>query len=109
MVRLGFLLQQPDRTFYQLIAAGLHNAAAESPDPVEVVIEHMDDLSPEAVAVAARMLDLGPQVQALAVVTAEHARISHAIDTLSAQGVPTYGLISELTSTCGTGYIGLDN
>lgn len=107
VVRLGFLLQQSHRTFYQMIAAALHNAASEFLDPVEVVIEHMDDLSPEVVA--ARMLDLGSQVQALAVVTAEHARISHAVDTLFAQGVPTYGLISELTSNCSTGYIGLDN
>jgi len=28
---------------------------------------------------------------------------------LFAQGAPTYWLISELTSNCGTGYIGLDN
>ena len=106
-IRLGFLLQQSHRTFYQMIAAALRTAADESPDPVEIIIEHIDDLSPEAVS--ARILALGEKVQALAVVTAEHARISYAIETLSAKGVPTYGLISELTSSCGTGYIGLDN
>ncbi|NBZ89826.1 LacI family DNA-binding transcriptional regulator [Stagnihabitans tardus] len=101
--RLGFLLQQSHRTFYRLIAQALREQAQE----VEVVIEHMDDLSPEAVS--ARMLEMGESVQALAVVSAEHARISHAIETLSARGVPCFGLISELTSTCPTGYIGLDN
>ena len=106
-IRLGFLLQQSHRSFYRMIADALRAAADESPDPVEIIIEHIDDLSPEAVS--ARMLALGEKVQALAVVTAEHARISYAIETLSAKGVPTYGLISELTSTCGTGYIGLDN
>ncbi|MGB8814961.1 MAG: LacI family DNA-binding transcriptional regulator [Paracoccaceae bacterium] len=106
-VRLGFLLQQSHRTFYRLIAEALQQAAAESPEAVEVVIEHMDDLSPEAVS--AQMLRLGEQVQALAVVSAEHARISHAIETLALQGVPTYGLISELTAACGVGFIGLDN
>ena len=106
-IKLGFLLQQSHRAFYQLIAAALRTAADESPDPVEIIIEHIDDLSPEAVS--ARILALGEKVQALAVVTAEHARISYAIETLSAKGVPTYGLISELTSSCGTGYIGLDN
>ena len=106
-IRLGFLLQQSHRTFYQMIAAALRIASAEAAEPVEVVIEHMDDLSPESVA--ARMLDLGKTVHSIAVVTAEHARISLAIESLSAQGVPTYGLISELTSSCGTGYIGLDN
>ena len=106
-IKLGFLLQQSHRTFYQMIADALRTAAAESPDPVEIIIEHIDDLSPEAVST--RMLALGEKVQALAVVTAEHARISYAIETLAAKGVPTYGLISELTSACGTGYIGLDN
>ena len=105
--RLGFLLQQSHRTFYRLIADALRQAAETSAIPVEVVIEHMDDLSPEAVS--ARMLSLGERVQSLAVVTAEHARISHAIEALAVQGVPTFGLISELTASCGVGYIGLDN
>jgi LacI family transcriptional regulator len=107
MLRLGFLLQQSNRTFYQMIAEALRMAALESADPVEVVIEHMDDLSPEAVS--ARMLRLGERVQALAVVTAEHARIAHAIELLSGKGVPTYGLISELSAPCDVGFVGLDN
>ena len=106
-VRLGFLLQQSHRTFYRLIGDALHQAAAESTEPVEVVIEHMDDLSPEAVA--ARMLQMGGQVQAIAVVSAQHARIAHAIEALSEAGVPTFGLISELSAACEVGYVGLDN
>lgn len=106
-VRLGFLLQQSHRTFYRSIAAALKEASENFPEPVEAVIEHLDDLSPEAVA--DRMLKLGGSVQAMAVVTAEHARISSAIESLASAGVPTYGLISELTASCGTGYIGLDN
>ena len=106
-VRLGFLLQQSHRTFYRLIADALTEAAALSPDPVDVIVQHLDDLTPESVADS--MLKLGENRQAIAVITAEHARISNAIDTLSARGVRTYGLISELTAGCGTGYIGLDN
>jgi LacI family transcriptional regulator len=106
-VRLGFLLQQSHRTFYRLIAEALAEAAAGSLEPVDVVVEHLDDLSPESVA--ERMLKLGEHVQAVAVITAEHARVANAIEALSARGVPTYGLISELTAGCGTGYIGLDN
>jgi LacI family transcriptional regulator len=105
-LRLGFLLLQSHRVFYRMIADALRQAAAEAVMPVEVVIEHMDDLSPEAVA--QRMLQLGEKVQALAVVSAEHPRITNAIETLATAGVPTYGLISELTAACGTGYIGLD-
>jgi LacI family transcriptional regulator len=106
-VRLGFLLQQSHRTFYRLIAEALAEAASASPDPVEVLVEHLDDLAPESVA--EQMMSLGEKVKALAVITAEHARVSSAIESLSAKGVPTYGLISELTAACGTGYIGLDN
>lgn len=105
--RLGFLLQQSQRTFYRMISDSLRQAAAESPDPVDVVIEHIDDLSPEAVS--ERMLRLGERVEALAVVTAEHARIAHAIEALAARGVRAYGLISELSSASAVGYVGLDN
>jgi LacI family transcriptional regulator len=52
---------------------------------------------------------MGGQVQALGVVSAEHPRVSAAIEALFSRGVPTYGLISELTAACGTGYVGLDN
>lgn len=106
-VRLGFLLQQSHRTFYRLIAEALAEAALASTDPVEVLVEHLDDLAPESVA--EQMMSLGEKVKALAVITAEHARVSNAIEALSGKGVPTYGLISELTAACGTGYIGLDN
>ncbi|MBL8563232.1 MAG: LacI family DNA-binding transcriptional regulator [Gemmobacter sp.] len=103
-LRLGFLLQQSQRSFYRLIAEALRKA---TPPEVEVVIEFMEDLSPEAVADHA--LRLGRQVRALALVSAEHARVSHALETLAAEGVPAYALISELTAGCGVGYIGLDN
>jgi LacI family transcriptional regulator len=105
--RIGFLLQQSHRTFYRMIAEALTEAAKASTEPVDVVIEHMDELSPEAVS--ERILRLGGQVQALAVVSAEHPRIANAIETLAAGGVPTYALISELTAACATGYVGLDN
>ena len=106
-MRVGVLLQQSHRPFYRSIAEMLRSVAAESPDHVEVLIEHMDDLSPEAVA--ERMLALGRQVGALAVVSAQHARIAHAIEILAGEGVPTYGLISELSASCDVGYVGLDN
>lgn len=104
-VRLGFLLQQSHRTFYRMIADALRQAAADA--GVAAAVEHMDDLSPEAVS--ERILRLGEGVDALAVVSAEHPRISQAIETLAARGVRTYGLISELTAACGVGYVGLDN
>jgi LacI family transcriptional regulator len=105
--KLGFLLQQSHRTFYRMIADAIRTAAAELPEPVDVIIEHVDDLSPEAVS--ERMLRMGQDAHAIAVISAEHARVSGAIEVLAAKGVPTYALISELSASCGTGYIGLDN
>ena len=106
-VRLGFLLQQSHRSLYRAIAEALRQEASDNAEPVEIVIEHMDDLSPEAVS--AHLLRLGGQVQAIAIVSAEHPRIARSIETLADRGVATYGLISELSAACGVGYVGLDN
>lgn len=105
-IRLGFLLQQSHRPWYRAVADALRSAAAADTG-VEAVIDHMDDLSPEAVA--ARMAAMGEGVDALAVVAAEHPRVTGAIEALAARGVPTFGLISELSAGCGVGYVGLDN
>ena len=45
----------------------------------------------------------------MSVVAAEHARVTQAIESLAADGVPTFSVISTLTAPCGVGYIGLDN
>ncbi len=105
-VRLGFLLQQSDRPWYRIIAEALNSAAELAPD-VEALIAHMDDISPGAVA--ARMIEMGGKVDALAVIAAEHPLVTEAIEALAARGVPTFGLVSSLTAACGTGYVGLDN
>jgi LacI family transcriptional regulator len=105
---LGFLLQQGSRAWYRDLAAALTAAAAVRADArIGPRVEFMDDLSPEAVA--ERMLRLGAHVDAMAVVAAQHPRVTQAVESLFAQGVPTLALISELTAGCGVGYVGLDN
>lgn len=106
VVRMGVLLQQSNRTFYQMIAQALATAAQDQ-DGLDLVVEHMDDLAPSAIA--ARMLDLGQRVDVLAIVSAEHPRITQAIETLHSMGVPVFGLISGLTAACGTGQVTLDS
>ncbi len=67
MRRFGFLVQQSNRSFYQNVSAALEKAATGRSDTrIELRVEFMDDLSPEAVS--ARMLALGGQVDALGVV-----------------------------------------
>jgi len=107
VLRLGFLLQQSNRPYYQMLANALIQAAKNAGPGLQLIVEHMDDLAPDTVA--ARMLDMGNRVDAIAAVSAEHPRITQAIEALALRGIPVFGLISGLTAACGTGYVGLDN
>lgn len=107
-VRLGFLLQQSNRPFYRMVAEALEKASADCAIArVHPAIEHMEDISPEAVA--ERMLKLGRHCDALAVITAEHPVVTQAVQALAEEGVSCFGLISGISAPCGTGYVGLDN
>lgn len=55
------------------------------------------------------MLRVGAQVQALAILSAEHPRIICSIEPLADKAVATFGLASEQSGPCTVGDIGLDN
>jgi LacI family transcriptional regulator len=104
----GFLMQQKGRSLYQMLGNELKAAAlASSAVRGEAVVEHRDDLSPESTA--ERLLNLGRQVDAIAVVTVDHPRITEAIERLQANRVPVVAVISDLTAPARAGYVGLDN
>jgi len=104
----GFLMQQRGRSLYKMLGAELKAATlASSAVRGEAVVEHRDDLSPEATA--ERLLKLGREVDAIAVVTADHPRITEAIERLRANRVPVVAVISDLTAPTRAGYVGLDN
>jgi LacI family transcriptional regulator len=104
--RVGVLLLQSNRTFYRGVAQALHEAAEGDPG-LALEVAHMDDLAPEAVA--ARMLEMGEQVAALAVVAAEHPRVIEAVERLAERRVRTVALISNLVAPSGVTYVGLDH
>lgn len=105
---LGFLLQQPSTAFYKDLALSLTQATASCPQiHGKAVVEYLRKQSPEDVA--AHLLALGEQVDALAVVTADHPLVSEAIAQLQARGVPVFALISDLSAPQRAGYAGLDN
>ncbi len=87
----------------ELKAATLASTAVRG----EAVVKHRDDLSPEATA--ERLLKLGRDVDALAVVTVDHPRITEAIERLRSNRVPVVAVISDLTAQARAGYVGLDN
>ena len=104
----GFLMQQRGRSLYRMLGDELKAATlASSAVRGEAVVEHRDDLSPEATA--ERLLKLGRDVDAIAVVTVDHPRITEAIERLRANRVPVVAVISDLTAPARAGYVGLDN
>lgn len=106
--RLGVIVQTPHRLFSQAVGSHLKAAAAEVPDAdVRLRFEHLDDLSPESVA--ARLLALGEETDAIAVVAAEHPIVADAIDRLAARGVPVLALVSPLAARTHAGFVGLDS
>ncbi|WP_434651811.1 LacI family DNA-binding transcriptional regulator [Pseudomonas sp. R3-56] len=107
-LRLGFLLQKSGVPFYQGLAHALSNAAAICTRArIRVVIGYLDDLDP--VNVAQRILALRDQVDGLGVVAVDHPRVREAVGQLRETGIAVVALLSELSSTAGTGYAGLDN
>src|ERR1700722_9328742 len=106
--RFGMLLQQSNRTFYQMLGQALKEAGARIPDcEIDVKVEFMEELTPQSIA--ARMLKLGESCDAIGVVAAVHPLVTQAIDSLQRGGVPVFALISQLAATGDVHYVGLDN
>lgn len=106
--RLGFILQQPHRAYYQIIAAELKSAAETFPDAnITIQVEFLDNLTPQNIA--ERMLHVGKLCDAIGVVAAVHPLVSEAVTELQAQGKPVFGLISQLSATGQDNYVGPDN
>ena len=106
--KLGILLQQSGRTFYDNLGAALQKAAGEVTDSkVELMLEHMNDISPDRVA--DNLLRLGGDCEAVAVVAAQHPLVADAIDAVLDTGVPVASLIGPLSARGNVSFVGLDN
>jgi LacI family transcriptional regulator len=106
--KLGFLMQQSHRPLYRMWAEGITDAAMRYADAViETNVQFEDDLSPEAVA--ANLLKMGENADALAIITADHPLVSQAIDELRARGVPVVAYVTDLSAASRAGFVGTDN
>jgi LacI family transcriptional regulator, galactose operon repressor len=106
--RLGFLLQQPNRPFYQKVGRTLQSAAGRiGESDVEVRVEFLEELAPQNIV--ARMLALGAECDAIGVVAAVHPLVTQTVEALHERGVPVFALISQLAATGHVHYVGLDN
>ena len=107
-LRLGALLLQPHRPFYQNIATALRRAANEVTDAeIDLRIEFLEDLSPQNTADRAQALAL--DCQAICIVSAVHPTVTEAVAHIQAQGVHVFALVAQLSATGQVPYIGLDN
>jgi len=106
--RFGAIIQCPHDAFSAMVTQSLKSAAESFADAqIQLRIEHLNDLSPEQVS--SSMYTLGDEVDALAVLAAEHPLVTNAIDQLSTRGVPVVSLISALSAHSNVGYVGLDS
>jgi LacI family transcriptional regulator len=105
---LGFLLQKRQDDFYKALANELQNATkAASSVRGKAIIEFMDELVPSFIA--AKIREIGPRVDVLAVVAVDHPLVSEAVEDIVAKGKPVFTLLSDLTTPARAGYIGVDS
>lgn len=107
-MRLGFLLQQQHRPFFQQVGQALEGEtrACQVIDGTPRVL-FVDDIEPATVS--GELVKLGRTVDAVAVIAGAHPHLSRAIDTLHDEGVPVFGVITELSATKPVGFAGIDN
>lgn len=105
---LGFLLQEPQSSFYRALGHALEEAVeAVTSIRGQARIVYLDDISPEAVS--EKMRELGEQVDALAVVAGDHPLIAACVEQLATRQVPVYAMLTDLSTPLRAGFIGLDN
>ncbi len=107
-LRFGVQLLQPHRPFYQLLAQHLREAALACTEAdIDLVIDHLEDLSPQITAQRARAL--AQNCHAVSITSAVHPLVSEAIADIQAMDVSVFALISQLATAGTVHYVGLDN
>jgi LacI family transcriptional regulator len=103
----AFLLQRED-AFYSQFGADLAAATrALTQFRARPIVDFAPDLS--AAVMAERLERLGESADAVAVVSVDHPRVSDAILSLRARGVPTFAILTELGAEAAAPYVGRDN
>lgn len=107
-LRLGAILLQPHRPFYQNVAAALRKAAAAINEAdIDLRIEFLEDIAPQTTA--DRLRAMADDRHAICLTSAVHPVVIDAVDKVQAEGVHVFALISQLSATGQTHYVGLDN
>jgi len=106
--RLGFLLQQSNRELYQLFSRKIVAACrARRDDIVDPLVDFVDLLTPENIA--ARLMALGRECDAVAVIAADHPIIAQTIRALHEAGKPVVTYITDQSAPERAAFVGTDN
>ncbi|TPL97859.1 substrate-binding domain-containing protein [Mesorhizobium sp. B2-3-11] len=106
--RLGFLLQQSTRDLYQLFGKKIVAACRERRDEViDPAVDFVDILTPETIS--NRLIALGEECDAVAVVAADHPIVGQAIRALKEVGKPVVSYITDQSAPERAAYVGTDN
>ncbi|MDQ5898409.1 MAG: LacI family transcriptional regulator [Pseudomonadota bacterium] len=103
---LGFCLLRRHEAFYRELGREISAAASRHARPGVAVIDHLDATDPAAIA--RQMLELGREVDALAVVAVDHPHVDATVEALHRLGRPVFALLSDLGSPLRAGYVGVD-
>lgn len=103
----GFLLQRRSNPFYLELATGLVEATrAATFIQGRAIVEHIDEILPATIA--ARLREMAPRVDAIAVVAVDHPTVNEAIAEVTASGKPVVALLSDVTAPSRAGCLMVD-
>lgn len=103
----GFLLQRRGDDFYRQLSSALVGATRRLTRlRGRPVVEFVDDIS--AATTAGELSALGARVDVVAVVAADHPRVTEAVAELAARGVAVVTLLSEISAPV-AGHFGIDS
>lgn len=106
--RLGFLMQQSKRELYQLFSKKIVAACrARRDEVIDPLVDFVDLLTPDNIA--SRLLALGRECDAVAIIAADHPLIGQAIRTLREEGKPVICYITDQSAPERAAYVGADN
>lgn len=104
----GFVLQKETHYFYQSLAAALKEAVHMTAGVRgHAVITFASELTPAATT--EKLLEVGAHADAVGLVSVDHPSVSQAVEDLRRRGIPTFGLLTGLTTPAWAGYVGIDN
>ncbi len=107
-LRLGFILQKEDQSFYQDFQMALESAVVTAPGVnASARFEFVQGQSPDELA--EKIVAMNGRVDAVAAMSINHARITAAVTELKESGIPTFSLLSDFAQGARQHYIGTNN